>query len=125
MPYIEVIQKYAVFEGRAKRTEFWLFMLIHYIIALTLSIVGVLLIFAGSIIGFAVLFVLAVYVLATILPYLAVGARRLHDSGKSGWLQLLYLTYPIPVVDLVVLVIMIVLFALPSQDDNQYGPRPE
>ena len=60
-----------------------------------------------------------VYYLALLVPSLAVGCRRLHDSGKSGWLQLIFL---IPFVGWI---IMIVLFVLPSGDDNKYGPRPE
>ena len=112
MPYIEVIQKYAVFEGRAKRTEFWLYMLIHNII---IAILAALSAFVADIFNVVAL----VYALALLVPSLAVGCRRLHDSGKSGWLQLIWL------IPLVGLVIMIVLFVLPSGDDNKYGPRPE
>ena len=112
MPYIEVIQKYAVFEGRAKRTEFWLFMLVHNVIALILAALGA---FVVSFFDF----VLVVYALALLVPTLAVGCRRLHDSGKSGWMQLIFL---IPIVGWI---IMIVLFVLSSGDDNKYGPRPE
>ncbi len=112
MPYIEVIQKYAVFEGRAKRTEFWLFMLIHYVIAFILAALAV---FVASFFNIVAI----VYGLALLVPSLAVGCRRLHDSGKSGWLQLVGL------IPLVGAIILIVLFVLPSGDDNKYGPRPE
>ena len=111
MPYIEVLQKYAVFDGRAKRTEFWLFMLIHIIISTIL--------YALSWIVDLLIIVYIVYGLALLVPSLAVGCRRLHDSGKSGWLQLIFL---IPFIGWI---IMIVLFVLPSGDDNKYGPRPE
>ena len=88
MPYIEVLQKYAVFEGRAKRTEYWLFILIHVIISSVLSMIDffVLKITFGNI-GL----LSGLYGLALLVPILAVGCRRLHDSGKSGWLQLIYL----------------------------------
>ena len=112
MPYIEVIQKYAVFEGRAKRTEFWLYMLIHNVI---IAILAALSVFVADIFNVVAI----VYALALLVPSLAVGCRRLHDSGKSGWLQLIWL------VPLVGLIIMIVLFVLPSEADNKYGVRPE
>ena len=116
MPYIEVIQKYAVFEGRAKRTEFWLFALISVIISIVLGVLDAVIL--GSNPGeFQILPTL--YGLAVLVPSLAVGCRRLHDSGKSGWLQLIFL------IPLVGLIIMIVLFVLPSGDDNKHGPRPE
>ena len=111
MPYIEVIQKYAVFEGRAKRTEYWLFMLIHVIISIIL--------YALILIADFLIIVYIVYGLAVLVPSLAVGCRRLHDSGKSGWLQLVGL---IPLVGAIILIVM---FVLPSGDDNKYGPRPE
>ena len=111
MPYIEVLQKYAVFDGRAKRTEYWLFVLIHVIISIIL--------YALSLIADFILIVYIVYALALIVPSLAVGCRRLHDSGKSGWLQLVGL---IPLVGAIILIVM---FVLPSGDDNKYGPKPE
>ena len=111
MPYIEVLQKYAVFDGRAKRTEYWLFMLIHYIIAFILAGLAV---FVASFFNIVAI----VYGLALLVPSLAVGCRRLHDSGKSGWLQLVGL------IPLVGAIILIVLFVLPSEDENKYGPRP-
>ena len=110
MQYIEVLQKYAVFDGRAKRSDYWLFMLVHVIISIILGLIPL----------FLDWFVIVevVYFLAVLVPVLAVGARRLHDSGKSGWLQLILL------VPLIGWIIVIVLMALPSDDENKYGPRP-
>ena len=116
MPYIEVLQKYAVFEGRAKRTEFWLFILIHVIISIILGVLDTVIL--GTTLG-GIQILSTLYVLAVLVPSLAVGCRRLHDSGKSGWLQLIYL------IPLIGWIIMIVLFVLPSGDNNKYGPRPE
>lgn len=110
MPYIEVLQKYAVFDGRAKRSEYWLFMLIHVIISIILGLIPLVLEWF--------LVVEVVYFLALLVLVLAVGARRLHDSGKSGWLQLILL------IPLIGWVIVLILFALPSDEDNKYGPRP-
>lgn len=110
MPYIEVLQKYAVFDGRAKRSEYWLFLLIHAIISIILGLIPLVIDWF--------LVVEVVYALALLVPALAVGARRLHDSGKSGWLQLILL------IPLIGWIIVIILMALPSEDENKYGPRP-
>ena len=70
--YLEVITKnYINFNGRARRTEFWMFTLVHIII-----------IFLSLFLG-PVPFIL--YMLLTIIPAVAVGIRRLHDTGRSGW----------------------------------------
>lgn len=67
-------QKYADFNGRAARPEFWWFFLFCFLVSIVLSIISHYLSSAFS--------------LATLLPTLAVGSRRLHDTNKSGWLQL-------------------------------------
>ena len=112
MPYIEVLQKYAVFSGRAKRTEFWLWVLIHSIISNAL-LAPLYLVAAEQL-----LFLYIVYALATLIPSLAVGARRLHDTRRSGWWQLIGL------VPLVGLIVLLIFFVTGSDDNNQYGPRP-
>ena len=93
--YVTCIRKYADFAGIGKRIEFWPFFLINLLINLVLS---VLLPLIGTI-----------YSLAMLVPSLAAGARRLHDIGKSGWLQLIWL---IPVLGWVA---MIYLLAQPSR----------
>lgn len=70
--------KYATFSGRASRSEFWWFMLFEVIV------LGVTSMFSTTLYGIAALVFL--------LPVLAVGARRLHDTGRTGWWQLLSLT---------------------------------
>ena len=98
-------QKYADFSGRAKRPEFWWFVLFCIVVSLLLEVVG-------SYISWA-------FSLATMLPSLAVGARRLHDMNKSGWLQLIWI---IPILGWIYL---IYLLAQPSDAaDNQYGVPP-
>ena len=70
--YLDVITKnYINFNGRARRTEFWMFTLVHIIIILLSLFLG------------PVPFIL--YMLLTIMPAVAVGIRRLHDTGRSGW----------------------------------------
>ena len=87
--------KYVDFNGVASRSEFWWFILF-------LVIVGVVLNYISPTIG-------GVFTLATLLPQLAVGARRLHDTGRSGWWWLICL---VPIIGIIVL---IVFWAQPSK----------
>ena len=103
--YVEVLKKYAVFEGRSAREEFWVYALVNLIVTVVLHLILPLL---GTI-----------YALAVLLPSLAVGARRLHDIGRSGWWLLLSLLPPISLV-------LLYFFVLDSQPGtNEYGPNPK
>lgn len=87
-------KKYAVFSGRASRSEFWYWELAAVIISVVFSVLR-------SISGvFLVLEVL--WSLAVLVPSLALGARRLHDTGKSGWWQLLLF---LPVIGWIILIV--------------------
>ena len=125
------LSQYANFEGRATRSEFWWFFLFCSLVTVALTIPAtVLLIVAvansGSGTGIAVmvvglvLFLAAlVFSLAMVIPNLAVGCRRLHDKGLSGWLQLIQLISP-------GIVVLWVLWALEGDpQDNQYGRVPQ
>ena len=97
-------QKYANFEGRAKRSEFWWWMLFQTLVTGLAAIIGLGFLIAASagnpggqangpllVIG-VTFYVLAILLaLALLVPSYAVGCRRLHDRGQSGWLQLLVL----------------------------------
>lgn len=107
--YLDVLKKYNLFSGRARRREYWMFTLFN-VIGFTLFIV------AGAALGTQIPYLL--YVLAVLLPTVAVTARRLHDTGKSGWLFLL--TF-IPLAGLVLLVF---LAAEGDRGQNTYGPDP-
>ena len=72
------LSKYATFAGRASRPEFWWFFLFQILISLAASMLGDVI---AGLVG-----------LGLLLPALAVGTRRLHDIGKSGWWQLIMLT---------------------------------
>ncbi|MFC5468225.1 DUF805 domain-containing protein [Cohnella suwonensis] len=109
--YVKVLQNYAVFQGRARRKEYWMFVLVNVIISIVLGIVE-------AIVGVDSL-LSGLYSLAIIVPSLAVGARRLHDIGKSGWWQLIGL---IPIIGLIILLIF---YCTDSVGDNQYGPNPK
>ncbi|MBT1449654.1 DUF805 domain-containing protein [Glaciecola sp. XM2] len=109
--YIGVLKKYVEFNGRARRTEYWMFFLFNFIISILLGFIDGLL---GT--GFLGL----IYALAVFLPSLAVGVRRLHDTGRSGWWVLIGL---IPLIGFIVLIYFFVLDS--DTGDNEYGPSPK
>jgi uncharacterized membrane protein YhaH (DUF805 family) len=117
MPLIEnwklvVLQRYAKFDGRAGRAEFWWYVLANFIVLIALSIL------AGAADIFWILYV--VYGIGTFIPSLAVAIRRLHDTDKSGWFILLGL------IPLVGFIILIVFYATEgTAGPNQYGAGPE
>jgi uncharacterized membrane protein YhaH (DUF805 family) len=106
------LNKYVDFSGRARRSEYWWWFLFTLVVGL---VAGILDGIFGLSNGFIGVFTGIAY-LAMLLPSLAVGARRLHDTSKSGWLQLL------AIIPFVGGLILIVLFVMPSHGDNQYGP---
>jgi len=110
--YLAVLKKYAEFSGRARRTEYWMFLLVSFIISLVIQFVEYILGSSG-ILG-------AVYGLAVLLPSLAVSVRRLHDIGRSGWWLLIGL---VPVVGVIVLIVFAVQDSQPGA--NAYGPNPK
>ena len=115
--YLEVLKKYAVFSGRARRKEYWFFVLFNAIFAIAAMILDNILGLAIEDVGYGPFYIL--YALATIVPGVAVSVRRLHDIGKSGWYILLAF---IPCVGAIILLI----FDLTPGDtgDNEYGPDP-
>lgn len=109
--YIEVLKKYVVFSGRARRTEYWMFMLFSIIATIILNVLDAML-------GLAPLLAF-IYGLAVLLPSLAVGVRRLHDTNRSGWWMLLAL---IPLLNIVLLVFMCF---EGEQRENRFGADPK
>lgn len=111
--YITVLKKYAVFSGRARRKEYWMFFLFNTIISFLL---GLVLGFVGSLLEVGVTLGSigsALYTLGIIIPSLAVAVRRMHDSGRSGWWLL------VPLANLFFL-------CVDSQEgENEYGPNPK
>ncbi|MHC4873364.1 MAG: DUF805 domain-containing protein [Planctomycetota bacterium] len=109
--YIEVWKKFAVFSGRARRKEYWMFVLFNIIVAILLGIID----------GFVTNGILiGIYNLAIIIPSIAVGVRRLHDIGRSGWSLLFVL---IPFVGPFIILYFLVTDSAPG--DNEYGPNPK
>jgi uncharacterized membrane protein YhaH (DUF805 family) len=110
--YFEVLNKYAVFSGRARRKEYWMFFLFNLIIAFALGFIEG---FLGSpgVIG-------VLYSLAVIIPNIAVSVRRLHDTGRSGWWLLIAL---IPLIGVIVLLVFMVQEG--KDEQNDFGANPK
>lgn len=104
-------QKYADFSGRARRSEYWFYTLgaiIVYVIAYALSL------------AIHTMIPYLLVALALLLPGLSVAVRRLHDTGKSGWLVLISV---IPLIGAIVLIVFLVADSEPGT--NAYGPSPK
>lgn len=112
--------KYATFSGRARRAEFWWFALFNFLANIVLNIVDAVVFgFGHGMMSGGAQPLSGLYSLAVLLPSLAVGARRLHDTGKSGWWQLLVF---IPLIGIIVLI-----WWYATEGDrgpNDHGPDP-
>lgn len=116
--YLKVLKQYADFSGRARRTEYWMFVLFNLIFAVIAMVLDNVLGLTTGDLPYGAIYLL--YVLAMLIPGLAVGIRRLHDVGKSGWMILLSL---IPLIGAIWLLVLMVTDSNPG--DNQYGPNPK
>jgi uncharacterized membrane protein YhaH (DUF805 family) len=115
--YVEVLKKYAVFSGRARRKEYWMFFLFNIVIGGILALIEGL---TGIAPNSDQSVLATIYMFAVLIPGIAVGVRRLHDTGRSGWWTLIAL---IPILGSLVLLFWMVLDSEPGQ--NQYGPNPK
>ncbi len=116
--YLEVLKKYAVFDGRARRKEYWFFVLFNVIISIVLSVVD-------SAIGFStdagnVGVLGGIYSLAVLIPSIAVTVRRLHDTERSGWWFLIAF---VPLVGWIILLVFTLFDGTPGP--NKYGADPK
>ena len=109
--YLKALKNYVGFGGRARRKEYWMFFLFNFIIAVALT--GVDVVSGLGVLG-------PVYMLGVFLPGLAVGFRRLHDTGKSGWWILVGV---IPLIGALALLYFMVIDG--DTGDNHYGPNPK
>lgn len=109
--YLGVLKQYAVFRGRARRKEYWMFILFNILVALALAVVG-------ALIGNMLLSHL--YSLAVLVPGLAVAVRRLHDTNRSGWWLLINL---IPLVG--VLAFLYFMVCDGERGANRFGEDPK
>lgn len=109
--YLMPLQKYAQFSGRSRRKEYWMFFLGNLIIGFALGMVD-------AVTGIGFLGIL--YMLATLIPGIAVSIRRLHDTGKSGWWLLIGL---VPLVGAIALIVFMATEG--TRGPNEFGPDPK
>lgn len=116
--YLEALRKYAVFDGRARRMEYWMFVLFNCLIVVVLSVVDTVvgLFSLGNSIGALT----GLYWLVVLVPSIAVTVRRLHDTDRSGWWALLAL---LPLLGTIVLFVFCVLDGTPGA--NRFGENPK
>jgi uncharacterized membrane protein YhaH (DUF805 family) len=124
--YLYVLKNYAIFSGRARRSEYWYFVLFNIIFAFATMMLdkaigtnftiqtaaGPIDLFYG--------YVYIIYTLFIFLPSLAVLVRRLHDVGKSGWFVLIGL---IPIIGSIWILVLLCTDSIPGK--NQYGLNPK
>ena len=110
---IKCFMLYAIFSGRAGKAEYWWFFLFTFILGIMASVIDSTLGLDKAIGGNGG--VTTLIQIATFLPSIAVGSRRLHDTGRSGWWQLLWIVLVIGWIPL------IMWLASKSSDDNKYG----
>ena len=108
--FLDAIRQFADFSGRATRKEYWMFVLFYMIIYVLLSVVD-------GLLGMTLLE--TVFAFVVLVPSISVGARRLHDTGRTGWWQLIAL---IPVIGAIILIVFL---AQGSKESNAYGPGPQ
>lgn len=120
--FLKVLKQYADFNGRARRKEYWmyaLFLIIFFIIAAILdNLLGTTFKMYGQSLGYGYIYLLLA--LATLIPSIAVGVRRLHDTNKTGWYILLGF---IPFIGAIILLVFYIQKG--TQGENQYGPDPK
>jgi len=115
--YLHALRKYAVFKGRARRREYWIFELMNSAIALALFVLAVKLGKAGYPYFLSLPFL---YIVATMIPSLSSLIRRLHDTNRSGWWLLISM---LPVVGPLILFGITVTNSDPGE--NRFGPNPK
>lgn len=122
--FLQVLQNYATFRGRARRSEYWYFVLFKAIFSILAVILGAVAVYVAS--GDIISSILMLYLiwvvayLALLIPTLAVLVRRLHDVGKSGWFFFVSL---IPLVGVIWLIVLLVTEGEPFE--NKYGLNPK
>jgi uncharacterized membrane protein YhaH (DUF805 family) len=108
--FLNAFKNYANFSGRARRKEYWMFFLIYSLLYVGLS-------FIDGLLGSA--WLSSIFSLVLLIPSISYAARRLHDTGRSGWWQLLYL------IPLIGIIVVIVFLAQDSHEENEYGISPK
>jgi uncharacterized membrane protein YhaH (DUF805 family) len=116
--YLAALKKYAVFAGRARRKEFWIFLLVNTLVAVALAMVDINTGTFDEDVGLGLLS--GLYAVVMLLPSIAVTVRRLHDTDRSGWWYLLVF---VPVIGGLVILVFMLLDGTPGS--NRFGPSPK
>jgi len=114
--FIYCLKNYFNFSGRATRSEFWYFTLFCLLFGMLIMLIEYML-GIGNVKETGILSL--IFDLALVFPSLAVSTRRLHDTNRSGWWNLIIL---VPIIGIIVL---IVFYSQDSKEDNQYGVNPK
>ena len=117
--FLMALKNYVGFSGRSRRSEYWSFTLFYLVLAIVLSVLDGI-VFGGSVDGKGTPVLSGLFMLAMLLPSIAVGIRRLHDTDRSGWWLLIGL---VPLVGFIVLIVFFVQDSKPG--DNRFGPNPK
>jgi uncharacterized membrane protein YhaH (DUF805 family) len=116
--FLKAVKNYAGFSGRAQRSEYWFFILFYFIITVVLVLVD------GAVGGLdydsGLGLFSGIFMLAMLIPSLAVSIRRLHDTDRTGWWMLINL---LPLIGGLIFLVFTVMDSTPG--DNQYGPSPK
>lgn len=111
--YLSVLKNYTGFSGRARRKEYWMFILINMIISAILNVIQ-------AVIGMETPYITLIYSLGVLLPSIAVAIRRLHDTDRSGWWLLINL---IPIIGAIVIIVF--LCQNGTSGNNRFGNDPK
>lgn len=125
--YLKVLKQYADFSGRARRTEYWMFILFNFIFACLAAVIDNLIGSTfhftgidGNTVPFFYGYVYLLYALVVLVPGLAVLVRRLHDVGKSGWM---FLVAFIPIAGAIWLLVLLCTDS--ERGSNKWGLNPK
>lgn len=115
--YLTAMRRYVDFGGRSSRSEYWLFVLIYLIIYIIAMVIDVWVLGVDPSSGFGIL--AGIVTLVHIIPSIAVGVRRLHDTDRSGWWILIVF---IPLIGWIWLIVLYCIAGTPGP--NRFGPQP-
>lgn len=116
--YLKVLKQYADFNGRARRMEYWMFALFNVIFLIVAMVLDNIIGTTIEDLPYGAFYI--IYMLAVLVPGIAVTVRRLHDVGKSGWMYFIVL---IPLIGAIWLLVL--LFTDSNPGSNQYGLNPK
>ena len=108
--FIDAFKNFSDFSGRARRKQYWMFFLIYSIIYVGLVLIDT---FLNTV------WLTTIFTIILIIPSLSITARRLHDTGRTGWWQLIYF---IPAIGIIV---MLIFLCQDSHEENAYGISPK